>query len=176
MKKKLAPMAAALLLSVGVGSAVASTGTISFAGTLSTPTCTVSGLTDSITFRTASLAEVGPMAHGTVIDNKSINVNVTACPAGVNTAKLKVNFTPDESGSRIEADPGSTMGGATMVVRQGYAYISNDNVIDAPIISGEAEFENLAIQIMRVRSGAHGAVTFTPGVRTASVNLSMSYE
>lgn len=176
MKKKLAPMAAALLLSLGVGSVVAATGTISFAGTLTTPTCTVSGLTDSITFRTASLGEVEPLLHGAAIDRKPINIKVTACPAGVNTAKLKVNFNADSSGVRIEPDSGSTMDGATMVVRRGVAYISNDGVIDAPIISGEAEIDDLALQFIRVRSGDHGSATFTPGVRTASVNLSMSYE
>lgn len=181
MKKKLAPMAAALMLSITSGSVLAATGNMNFSGTVADGTCTVTGLTKNFVIPERAISEIEALANNATISRTQMPIVVTGCPGSLNTAKLTVTYTPDSLGptGHIQPVTGSTAKGIALLLQvgPGGSTVRSGTPIEQSLISGEADFPLYAHYRRSLDGGSDtGSDSVVAGDLDYVLNLSMAYE
>ncbi|WP_343552839.1 fimbrial protein [Pantoea sp.] len=177
-KKILSLMTFAAISAASVSSVNAATsGVLSFTGTVEESTCELVGHTQTISFPEFNVAEVNGLAHNAQIHRMPVNFRVQNCPTNVSAAGLTFDYTPQSGTDKEYIDlPGASVRGVGMAIYAG-SYIKNGDTRTVNIRNGSGSYTVYSRLNRMTRNGPEGTgATVVPGSYNGTFNVTMTVQ
>lgn len=194
--KNILAIAAAAVSFAAAGSAMASDGTISFTGAITTASCSLTGGAGAdvgsngkdikVNLGTVSADSIGNIAGGGVAAGTQINLNLDCGNTGTGLKMVKMKFDP-ATGSGLDGHNNQLLKVAGDAEGVGIGlYDSNNKLLnlaanetfDAPLVKGGTEEAPSYTAALNLRAGyvANGAKDIKAGTANGTLPFTLTYE
>lgn len=177
-KKLLSMMTFAAISAASMGNASAATsGTLTFNGSVEESTCQISGLDQTISVPEINAADVQDHFHNQAIHLLPVTFSASSCPAGITQGNITFSFTPQSGSDKDYLHLGDTeMRGVGVALNDG-RYIGNGATRTFVIENNEGTYTtNVRVNRM-LRSGPPGTDgSIIPGSFAGNFAVTMTFQ